>query len=180
MKYLAGNKIQNALTLKISPIQTFYFHTILISKSDTHTTSYVGGKSYPELKKEDWLLNSNLCSIGFEQGHAPNRPQQDPGISRDARIPGLNSNPDPGILQNKIPGFLGMNYVKQNNDFKDFFGFWEKKKLKKSRDENFRLTPSRKIPGSHQSRDENIRLIPSRKIPGSRDFAKIPSRKSRD
>ena len=36
------------------------------------------------------------------------------------------------------------------------------------------------IPGSHQSRDENFRLIPSRKIPGSRDFAKIPSRKSRD
>ena len=130
MKYLAGNKIQNALTLKISPIQTFYFHTILISKSDTHTTSYVGGKSYPELKKEDWLLNSNLCSIGFEQGHAPNRPQQDPGISRDARIPGLNSNPDPGILQNKIPGFFGMYHVKQNNHFKDFFGFWERKNSK--------------------------------------------------
>ena len=37
---------------------------------------------------------------------------------------------------------------------------------------------SRKI--SKRSRDENIRLIPSRKIPGSRDFAKIPSRKSRD
>ena len=37
---------------------------------------------------------------------------------------------------------------------------------------------SRKI--SKRSRDENIGLIPSRKIPGSRDFAKIPSRKSRD
>ena len=86
MKYLARNKIENALTLKISPIQTFYFHTILISKSHTHTTSYVGGKSYPELKKENWLLNSNLCSIGFEQGHAPYRPQQDLGISRDPGI----------------------------------------------------------------------------------------------
>ena len=30
---------------------------------------------------------------------------------------------------------------------------------------------SRKI--SKRSRDENIRLIPSRKIPGSRDFAKF-------
>ena len=40
------------------------------------------------------------------------------------------------------------------------------------------IAPKKFIP--KKSRDENIRLIPSRKIPGSRDFAKIPSRKSRD
>ena len=41
-----------------------------------------------------------------------------PGISRD--IPGLDSNPDPGILENIIPGFLGIYHIKQNHDFKDF------------------------------------------------------------
>ena len=42
------------------------------------------------------------------------------------------------------------------------------------------ITNSTKKAHPEKSRDENIKLIPSRKIPGSRDFAKIPSRKSRD
>merc|ERR1719239_1265379 len=40
--------------------------------------------------------------------------------------------------------------------------------------------PGKSRKTSKRSRDESIWLIPSRKIPGSRDFAKIPSRKSRD
>ena len=40
------------------------------------------------------------------------RPLRDPGI------PGLKSNPDPEILEDKILGFV---YIKQNNDFKDFY-----------------------------------------------------------
>ena len=54
---------------------------------------------------------------------------QAPAGSRD--IPGLNSNPDPGMLENKIPGFFGISF-------------------KQSWYENFRLIPSRKIPGFHQ------------------------------
>ena len=48
--------------------------------------------------------------------------------------------------------------------------------------QNWSLIAPRKLisKNSQKSRDENIRLIPSRKIPGSRDFAKIPSQKSRD
>ena len=37
---------------------------------------------------------------------------------RDPGIPGLKSNPDPGILEDKILGFV---HIKQNNDFKDFY-----------------------------------------------------------
>ena len=48
------------------------------------------------------------------------RPLRDPGI------PGLSSNPDPGILENKIPGFFGIYHIKQNNDFKDFYKFLNK------------------------------------------------------
>ena len=47
--------------------------------------------------------------------------EQAPAGSRD--IPGLNSNPDPGILENIIPGFLGIYHIKQNHDFKDFYWF---------------------------------------------------------
>ena len=64
-------------------------------------------------------------------------------------IPGLNSNPDPGILENIIPGFLGIYHIKQNHDFKDFYWFLNLIFPKKSRDKNVRLIPSRKIPGSH-------------------------------
>ena len=42
------------------------------------------------------------------------RPQRDPGI------PGFNSNPYPGILENMIPGFFS---YQKNHDFKDFIGF---------------------------------------------------------
>ena len=52
--------------------------------------------------------------------HLPT-PLQAPAGSRD--IPGLNSNPDPGILENIIPGFLGIYHIKQNHDFKDFYWF---------------------------------------------------------
>ena len=43
------------------------------------------------------------------------------GIPGYPGIPGLNSNPDPGILENIIPGFLGIYHIKQNHDFKDFY-----------------------------------------------------------
>ena len=45
------------------------------------------------------------------------------GIPGYPGIPGLNSNPDPGILENIIPGFLGIYHIKQNHDFKDFYWF---------------------------------------------------------
>ena len=44
---------------------------------------------------------------------------QAPTGSRD--IPGLNSNPDPEILEKKIPGFFEIYHIKENNDFKDFY-----------------------------------------------------------
>ena len=43
------------------------------------------------------------------------------GIPGYPGIPGLKLNPDPGILENKIPGFFGIYHIKQNNDFKDFY-----------------------------------------------------------
>ena len=45
------------------------------------------------------------------------------GIPGYPGIPGLKSNPDPGILENEIPGFFGIFYIKENRNFKDFFGF---------------------------------------------------------
>ena len=36
-------------------------------------------------------------------------------------IPGLILNPDPGILENLIPGFFGIYPIKENSDFKDFY-----------------------------------------------------------
>ena len=38
-------------------------------------------------------------------------------------IPGLDSNPDPGIFENKIPGFFGIWYSTQDNVFKYFYWF---------------------------------------------------------
>ena len=50
---------------------------------------------------------------------------QAPAGSQD--IPGLKSNPDPGILEYKIPGFFWISYIKQNNDLKDLYRFLNKK-----------------------------------------------------
>ena len=46
------------------------------------------------------------------------RPLRDPG---NPGIPGLDSNPDPGIFENKIPGFFGIWYSTQDNVFKYFY-----------------------------------------------------------
>ena len=43
------------------------------------------------------------------------------GIPGYPGIPGLNSNPDPRMFKNKIPGFFGIYHIKQNNDLKDFY-----------------------------------------------------------
>ena len=43
------------------------------------------------------------------------------GIPGYPGIPGLILNPDPGILENLIPGFFGIYPIKQNSDFKDFY-----------------------------------------------------------
>ena len=105
------------------------------------------------------------------------RPQRDPGISRD---PGIDLESRSRDFGKSNPGiFRDLSYQTKQWFQRLLLGF-DPNLSKKSRDENVRLIPSRKIPGSHQSRDEKSRLIPSRKIPGSRDFAKIPSRKSRD
>ena len=49
------------------------------------------------------------------------------GIPGYPGIPGLNKNPDPGILENTIPGFFAIFYMEQNNDFKEFYWFLNKK-----------------------------------------------------
>ena len=50
--------------------------------------------------------------------HNITRPLRDPG---NPGIPGLDSNPDPGIFENKIPGFFGIWYSTQDNVFKYFY-----------------------------------------------------------
>ena len=93
-------------------------------------------------------------------------------------IPGLNSNPDPGILENIILGFFGIYISNKTILSKTFLGF-QTIFFQKIPGFNVWLIPSRKILGSHQSRDEKSKLIPSRKILGSRDFAKyrlVPAR----
>ena len=63
--------------------------------------------SFPS-KNQHWPV---LLSFPPKNEHWPAGP---------SGIPGLNSNPDPGILENIIPGFLGIYHIKQNHDFKDF------------------------------------------------------------
>ena len=82
--------------------------------------------------------------------------------------------PIAGFWKIKSRNFLGLIILNKTLISTTCIGFW-KKKIKKSRDENFTLIPSQKIPGSHQSWDENIWLILSQKKPGSQDFAKILS-----
>ena len=68
------------------------------------------------------LHPSSLCSVSTSshlQG-VMSRPLRDPG---NPGIPGLDSNPDPGIFENKIPGFFGIWYSTQDNVFKYFYWF---------------------------------------------------------
>ena len=93
---------------------------------------------------------------------------------------------DDRLVKDKMATFCFLHYICDicceyvDNDDRKECDMITKAFVKKS--QNWSLNaPKKLIPKNPQkSRDENFRLIPSRKIPGSRDFAKIPSRKSRD
>ena len=138
---------------------------------DFNITNYRNTQSIPPRN-----MNCSILSL-LANPSVGTRPQRDPGISRD---PGIDLESRSRDFGKSNPGiFRDLSYQTKQWFQRLLLGF-DPNLSKKSRDENVRLIPSRKIPGSHQSRDEKSRLIPSRKIPGSRDFAKIPSRKSRD
>ena len=107
------------------------------------------------------MLNIDLPSPGIS------------GIPGYPGIPGLKSNPDPGILENKIRWFLGSIMSNKTMISKTCINFLTQDFPKKIPGWNVRLIPSQKVPRTHQSRDENIWLNPSQKILGSRDFAKF-------
>ena len=73
------------------------------------------------------------------------RPLRDPGI------PGLKSNPDPGILENIIPGFFEIYYIKQSNNFKDFYWSFNQK---------FPKNPEMKMLGYPVPKNPGIPSIP--------------------
>ena len=64
---------------------------------------------------------SSPCSCRRHRWASSWWPAGPSGIPGYPGIPGLIWNPDPGILENLIPGFFGIYPIKQNSDFKDFY-----------------------------------------------------------